>query len=50
MTPLETLAPIGSLEGRHVYDAPHDPAYARAQIALGRADAKAALARGFQRE
>jgi maltokinase len=47
-TPLEDLAPIGMAEGRYIYDAPHDPAYAPALLDLILSESAVDDARGHR--
>jgi predicted trehalose synthase len=46
--PLEGIAPIGRARGRHVYDAPHDPAYAPALLDLILSESSVEDARGHR--
>jgi len=47
-TPLETVQAIGIVDGLHIYDAPHDPAYAPAILELVMAEGVAGDTRGHR--
>ncbi|MDQ1529237.1 MAG: maltokinase [Actinomycetota bacterium] len=48
ITPLPSLAPIGTAGGRYIYDAPHDPAYALAILGLILTEDEVGGARGHR--
>jgi predicted trehalose synthase len=48
ISPLTSLTPIGLAGGRHIYDAPHDPAYSRAILGLILSEDESGGARGHR--